>query len=319
MMTYPLTDSLPNPLFRAMLDFRRSLGWRVTSLFANGEQGVWYDPSDLSTLFQDSAGTTPVTAVGQPVGLMLDKSKGLVLGPELVTNGALTSGTGWTDTGIATITYSTAGARIVSPANGATLLSQNYAGAVNKTYVVDAEVVMHATPLTAAAVAVNIGGFGEDLFVATQIGLIAGNTYRLHGKVRLTSATTFNLRIGSNLALNYALDFTIRNLSVRELPGNHASQATAGKRPLLKAGAAQYLDFDIVDDALVAAFPAALGSTCTVALAVPGVGASILTGQTIGTTYTLTQDTSAVIITTDALTAGETTSLTAWLNAKAGV
>lgn len=44
------------------------------SLFAAGEQGVWYDPSDLSTLFQDSAGTTPVTAAGQPVGRMLDKS-----------------------------------------------------------------------------------------------------------------------------------------------------------------------------------------------------------------------------------------------------
>jgi hypothetical protein len=43
-------------------------------LFADGEVGGWYDPSDLSTLFQDSAGTTPVTAVGQPVGLMLDKS-----------------------------------------------------------------------------------------------------------------------------------------------------------------------------------------------------------------------------------------------------
>ena len=44
------------------------------SLFAAGEQGVWYDPSDLTTLFQDSAGTTPVTAVEQAVGRMLDKS-----------------------------------------------------------------------------------------------------------------------------------------------------------------------------------------------------------------------------------------------------
>lgn len=34
----------------------------------------WYDPSDLSTLFQDSAGMIPVTAHGDPVGLMLDKS-----------------------------------------------------------------------------------------------------------------------------------------------------------------------------------------------------------------------------------------------------
>jgi len=46
----------------------------VVSLFKDGQQGVWYDPSDLTTLFQDSAGTTPVTADGQPVGLMLDKS-----------------------------------------------------------------------------------------------------------------------------------------------------------------------------------------------------------------------------------------------------
>lgn len=44
------------------------------SLFSAGEQGIWLDPSDFSTLFQDSAGTTPVTAVGQPVGLALDKS-----------------------------------------------------------------------------------------------------------------------------------------------------------------------------------------------------------------------------------------------------
>lgn len=46
------------------------------SLFRQGEQGVWFDPNDLSTLFQDSAGTTPVTAAGQPVGLMLDKRLG---------------------------------------------------------------------------------------------------------------------------------------------------------------------------------------------------------------------------------------------------
>ena len=45
-----------------------------TSLFTPGVNGVWYDPSDITTLFQDAAGTTPVTAVEQPVGRMLDKS-----------------------------------------------------------------------------------------------------------------------------------------------------------------------------------------------------------------------------------------------------
>lgn len=46
----------------------------MKKLFANGEQGFWYDPSDMGTMFQDAAGTVPVTAVGQPVGLWLDKS-----------------------------------------------------------------------------------------------------------------------------------------------------------------------------------------------------------------------------------------------------
>jgi hypothetical protein len=53
-----------------------SSGFDPVSLFAAGQEGVWYDPSDLTTLFQDSAEPpiTPVTAAGQTVGTMLDKS-----------------------------------------------------------------------------------------------------------------------------------------------------------------------------------------------------------------------------------------------------
>lgn len=49
-------------------------GWLPSALFAASELGVWYDPSDFSSMFQDSAGTTPVTAVGDPVGKINDKS-----------------------------------------------------------------------------------------------------------------------------------------------------------------------------------------------------------------------------------------------------
>lgn len=49
-------------------------GFNPLALFAASEPGAWYDPSDIATLFQDAAGTTPVTAAGQPVGLVLDKS-----------------------------------------------------------------------------------------------------------------------------------------------------------------------------------------------------------------------------------------------------
>lgn len=48
--------------------------WSPLELFAGGKKGVWYDPSDKSTLFQDVAGTIPVTKDGDPIGLMKDKS-----------------------------------------------------------------------------------------------------------------------------------------------------------------------------------------------------------------------------------------------------
>ena len=52
----------------------KKAGFNPRTLFSASEPGAWYDPSDLSTLFQDSAGTVPVTAVEQPVGRILDKS-----------------------------------------------------------------------------------------------------------------------------------------------------------------------------------------------------------------------------------------------------
>lgn len=73
-----LAKSIFNPICRSpfdrIFDQISTAGFSPLSLFASGEQGAWYDPSDLSTLFQDAAGTTPVTSAGQPVGLMRDKS-----------------------------------------------------------------------------------------------------------------------------------------------------------------------------------------------------------------------------------------------------
>ena len=53
---------------------RNPLLFTPLNLFSTGEQGAWYDPSDMATLFQDDAGTIPVTAAGQVVGRMRDKS-----------------------------------------------------------------------------------------------------------------------------------------------------------------------------------------------------------------------------------------------------
>jgi len=49
-------------------------GFSPADLFTGSETGVFYDVSDLSTLFQDSAGTTPVTVATNPIGYFGDKS-----------------------------------------------------------------------------------------------------------------------------------------------------------------------------------------------------------------------------------------------------
>ena len=43
-------------------------------LFAAGEAGGLWDFTTLANLYQDSAGTTPCTAVGDPIGKVLDTS-----------------------------------------------------------------------------------------------------------------------------------------------------------------------------------------------------------------------------------------------------
>jgi hypothetical protein len=74
----PLFRPLFKPLFRAL-----SGAFNVSSLFANGEQGVWYDML-INLLFQNSAGTTPVTSAGDPTGLVLDKSGNVINGTQTV-------------------------------------------------------------------------------------------------------------------------------------------------------------------------------------------------------------------------------------------
>jgi hypothetical protein len=67
-----MRDRLLRPVFQQVA--RGVFPFSVGRIFANGEAGVWYDLSDLSTLFQDRAGTTPVTGAGQEIGRVLDKS-----------------------------------------------------------------------------------------------------------------------------------------------------------------------------------------------------------------------------------------------------
>jgi hypothetical protein len=188
-------------------------------LFASGEQGVWYDPSDMSTLFQDSAGTTPVTAVEQPVGLMLDKSKGLVLGSELVTNGGFGADSNWTK-GTNTV-ISSGVATATSQSSGLILEQSGYSFVVGKTY----EIAITISGYSAGGVNLRVGNNTLNNITVPS----ANGSYTYKYAVTNVATQTFSLFCGSTTTLS------IDNISVKELPGNHATQATASAKPVLSA------------------------------------------------------------------------------------
>ena len=110
---------------------------------------------------------------------------------------------------------------------------------------------------------------------------------------------------------------TFKDVSVKEVLGNHAYQTTSSMRQLLVASP-QRLDFDTVDDKLITNLPAQL-TGCTVIRSVPNVGTQILTNQTIPTTYNDNTDHCGLIVINRALTATETSQITKLFDKAAGV
>jgi len=188
------------------------------SLFTSGVQGAWYDPSDYSTLFQDSAGTTPVTAVEQPVGLMLDKSQGLVLGSELVANWATQASWSVGVTGAVfpgtTIEFDASSDRCTRPSPFTS----------GKTYLVTFSIVVTSTALFT----IDDDGIGGGPGVLTQY-FQQGTTGSYSFYLRATSSNRFRFIQSS------AGTITVTSFSAKEIAGNHASQATTASRPVLRA------------------------------------------------------------------------------------
>lgn len=258
----------------------------VRALFANGEAGAWYDPSDFSTMFQEHRGSI-AAAVGQPIGLMLDKTA--VAGPELWTGVGVSVPAGWVDNGAGSYTHSA----------GVDAISSNIGLVAGVYYRI--EFVLSGR--TAGGVYPVLGGSAD------------GANETVDG----AKVQVFASGVNALLYLQPSNDFvgTISNISVRSFIGNHALQATSAARPVLAAGSK--IDYDAVDDLLVTTFPD-LGADVTIARSVPGTGASILTGQTIGAgAWNDSADHHGLIIVNRALTAAETAAVTRYLDAKAGV
>ena len=198
-----------------------TISFDPSQLFAAAEVGGWYDPSDLTTLFQDAAGTTPVTAVEQPVGLVLDKSKGLVLGVERIVNGGFDADSDWTKDGSWSIS---GGSASISGAGGTIRIYQSISTVSGATYRVTYTVT-------------SMSGTGYSLFLGTDTPPSSVGVYRntsgTFTEHFVASGTTTQIGIGTRGAGPTSV--TIDNISVRELPGNHLSQSTAASRPVLSA------------------------------------------------------------------------------------
>lgn len=204
----------------------------INALFVNNEQGLWYDPSQFDTMFQDSAGTTPVTAAGDPAGLILDKRlwggrtlAQVVAGqPELITNGSFVTNdlTGWTNNSTGTGTASGAtGAAVLIGTDGSnrgqiaqgftTVVGRWYRFAWNNALTSGSITISKSDAAASQSNAVAVFSTGTQLFFVA------------------TATTTYFRAVTNTGGGNGSID----NISVKEIPGNHASQATSAARPVL--------------------------------------------------------------------------------------
>jgi hypothetical protein len=225
---------------------------------------------------------------------MLDKSQGLVLGPDRVTNGGFDTDTDWSKGAGWTISGGVASKSL----------------GVNSDLFQFAEIPQNTPLRITLTVTVVVG--------SVLVRIFGGST----PSITTTGEYDFFVVSGSSgsvsLAVNAASTFqgTIDNISVRELPGYHATQATAGSRPTLRQPATAFYLEDDGGDSLNWTAPA---GTYTIVRVNSAGTVTTLTSQALSgaTDMLLDAQTTGYLAINRALTDDELTKLTAYFEARA--
>lgn len=221
----------------------------IKALFTSGEQGFAYDPNDLTTLYQDAAGTIPVTAAGQPVGLLLDKSKGMVLGDEKSQYAdGFASLTGLIPVGV------------TMALEGGSLVATAQAGIARRAEIPVGDLTVgkfYKISFKAYKSSFGSGQHFEQFTAFTKTGHSTSVTSTISTEYSFIMEATAVSGVLRAYAANIeavGAQIIVEAVSVKELVGNHAYQTVSASRPILQRNVttgAYYLEFDGTDDFLV--------------------------------------------------------------------
>lgn len=218
-----------------------TLGQKVAALFSAGEQGVWYDPSDFSTMFQDAAGTIPVTAVGQAVGLILSKHVPSIANINISSNPSYETGLGNSSLGNAGLVYwDSVNKRAILRNTGINypqLLVKNLQTPliVGETYQIEIWITNISCTSGLVVVQSNVRGAEAltfDGLNSSNIGVSRKFNYVI--TVSNSSYGDYWLYLQLN-DVNTNGEVAIDDIKVQKLPTNAAYQTTSTKRPVLSA------------------------------------------------------------------------------------
>nr|WP_300309225.1 phage tail protein I [Halomonas sp.] len=211
---------------------------RLLSMLANGEAGACYIPRPVmlgkQVLFQDQWGRDPVTADGDPVGLMMDLSRRQKRGPELISDPGFDSASAW----VYSAGWNVANGVATADGNQASSSSMpkiTYDLVQGRMYEVQLEVLS----ISAGVAQVVVGNHGTIINVAEP------GIYKALFVANSTATRT--------LFFGGRTDFvgSVDNASLKEVYGAHAIQSVSASRPTYRTdGTHHWLEFDGVDDHL---------------------------------------------------------------------